>query len=57
MSSLPFYRSPEALRGKYDIKSDIWSLGCIVYELMFLKPAFSGNSYQEVMNKIFTTQY
>lgn len=30
----PYYLAPEILRNeKYDFKSDIWSLGCIVYEL------------------------
>ncbi|KAJ7873621.1 kinase-like domain-containing protein [Mycena olivaceomarginata] len=39
----PQYMSPEMIKGyAYDSKTDIWSLGCMVYELCALKPAFSG---------------
>ena len=39
----PLYRSPELVRGEpYDNSSDIWALGCIVYELAALRPPFRG---------------
>ena len=39
-----FYYSPEQLRGeKLNNKSDIWSLGCIFYALLFGKPPWSYN--------------
>ena len=38
----PYYMSPELIQEKsYDTKSDIWSLGCLIYELCAHKPPFA----------------
>ena len=38
-----YYRAPEILLGvPYDHAVDMWSLGCIVYELITSKPLFPG---------------
>ena len=37
----PYYASPEVWRDEpYDCKSDIWSLGCIIFEMAALRPPF-----------------
>ena len=37
----PYYASPEVWKDMpYDKKSDVWSLGCVLYELSALKPPF-----------------
>ncbi|XP_039192163.1 serine/threonine-protein kinase Nek11 isoform X1 [Crotalus tigris] len=49
----PFYMSPEALQHHgYDTKSDIWSLGCILYEMCCLSHAFTGHSFLSIVLKI-----
>lgn len=43
-----FYRSPEVILGMvYNRKIDIWSLGCIVAELITGQPLFIGENEQE----------
>ncbi len=49
----PYYLSPEICQEKpYNQKSDIWSVGCILYELLTLRHAFDGNSMKSLVYKI-----
>ena len=49
----PYYMSPELATGSsYDIKSDIWALGCVVFELCALSPPFDATSQAELTIKI-----
>ena len=43
----PYYASPEVWQNKpYDFKSDIWSLGWVLYESVTLKPPFRASDME-----------
>lgn len=49
----PFYMSPEICAAeKYTLKSDIWSLGCIMYELCAREPPFNAKTHFQLIQKI-----
>ena len=54
----PYYCSPEIWKEKpYDYKSDIWSLGCIIYEICNLRPPFRGTSLSGLKNNVLNGHY
>ncbi|CAP24776.2 Protein CBR-NEKL-1 [Caenorhabditis briggsae] len=54
----PYYISPEMCSGvSYNEKSDMWALGCILYEMCCLKKAFEGDNLPALVNSIMTCAY
>ena len=58
MVGTPYYLSPEIIEGRpYSFKSDIWSLGVLLYELCALRPPFEGSSMHFLSMQIVRGRY
>jgi NIMA (never in mitosis gene a)-related kinase len=54
----PYYASPEVWKNQpYDSKSDIWSLGCVLYEIVALHPPFLASNMKGLYEKIISGKY
>jgi len=54
----PYYASPEVWRDQpYGTKSDIWSFGCVLYEMCTLKPPFRANDMNGLYKRVLKGHY
>ena len=54
----PFYTAPEIWNEQpYNYKCDIWSVGCIIYELASLSLPFTGDSIDNLYKNIMSKKY
>jgi len=54
----PCYLSPELCQDvPYSFKSDVWALGCLVYEVVMLKPAFDAANLISLFHKIVNCKF
>jgi len=54
----PYYVSPEMWKNKpYNSKTDMWAIGCFLYELVALHPPFQANSLDKLAARIMAGQY
>ena len=53
-----FYPAPELIiKSKYNNKCDIWSLGCIIYEMANLSLPYNGKNNTDLFNNIMKKKY
>lgn len=55
--SSPYYFSPEILKKKFHVKSDIWSVGVILHILLSGYPPFMGSNNKTILSKIQNGKY
>lgn len=49
----PYYMSPEQINeAQYNEKTDIWSCGCVLYEMVALRPPFEASNHLALATKI-----
>uniref|UniRef100_A0A8C5E6S4 Serine/threonine-protein kinase Nek3-like n=1 Tax=Gouania willdenowi TaxID=441366 RepID=A0A8C5E6S4_GOUWI len=54
----PYYVAPEIWENKpYNNKSDVWSLGCVLYELCTLRHPFQASSWKNLILKVCRGSY
>jgi NIMA (never in mitosis gene a)-related kinase len=54
----PYYASPEVWNNDpYSYECDIWSFGCMLYEMCTFKPPFKGKNMDALYEKIQRCQY
>ena len=52
-----YYIAPEVLKGEYSMKCDIWSMGVVLFIMMWGRPPFKGKNNPEIINNVLKGEY
>ena len=52
-----YYIAPEVIKGDYDQRCDIWSMGVILYILVTAVPPFDGDDDKEIIEAVRKGEY
>ena len=52
VNTLPYYIAPEVINNKYDVTSDVWSIGVIIYQMFYGEVPFGGDNINELYSNI-----
>ena len=50
--NIPYYMAPELFQRNYNMKNDIWSIGIILFQLIYGYKPFNGDTLEEFINNI-----
>lgn len=54
----PYYASPEVWKDRpYDSRSDVWSIGCVIYEMCALRPPFKAQDMNGLYKRVCQGDY
>ena len=56
IAGTPQYMAPEALDGKRNVKTDIWSAGVVLYQMLSGSLPFPQNTFGELCNAVFNRE-
>jgi tetratricopeptide (TPR) repeat protein len=56
IAGTPQYMAPEALDGKRNVKTDIWSVGVVLYQMLSGSLPFPQNTFGELCNAVFNRE-
>lgn len=53
----PYYIAPEVLDHSFSLKSDLWSLGAIIYVLLSGQYPFTGSTIKEILTSVYSGRF